>query len=121
MAATNEHAYAHLLPPAWKSVITEWLKEDCPSFDWGGYVVGEEVRTATLYQKQPGVVAGVPFFDEVFHQVGCKVEWSTQEGAFNSPQGKSAVAKVTGPVRNILLGERVALNTLARCSGIATA
>jgi nicotinate-nucleotide pyrophosphorylase (carboxylating) len=27
---------------------------------------------------------------------------------------------VRGPVRNILLGERVALNTLARCSGIAT-
>lgn len=29
-------------------------------------------------------------------------------------------ATVRGPVRKILLGERVALNTLARCSGIAT-
>lgn len=34
---------------------------------------------------------------------------------------KIAVAQVSGPVRNLLLGERVALNTLARCSGIATA
>ncbi|KAL8951895.1 MAG: hypothetical protein Q9222_002170, partial [Ikaeria aurantiellina] len=29
-------------------------------------------------------------------------------------------ATVRGPIRKILLGERVALNTLARCSGIAT-
>ncbi len=30
------------------------------------------------------------------------------------------VATVRGPMRKILLGERVALNLLARCSGIAT-
>ena len=30
------------------------------------------------------------------------------------------VATVTGPTRKLLLGERVALNTLARCSGVAT-
>ena len=29
-------------------------------------------------------------------------------------------ATVRGPVRKLLLGERVALNTLARCSGVAT-
>ncbi len=34
--------------------------------------------------------------------------------------GKVAVATVTGPVRKLLLGERVALNTLSRCSGVAT-
>jgi len=33
---------------------------------------------------------------------------------------KVEVAKVTGPARNILLGERTALNLLARASGIAT-
>lgn len=31
-----------------------------------------------------------------------------------------AVATVRGPARKLLLGERVALNALARCSGIAT-
>lgn len=30
------------------------------------------------------------------------------------------VATVTGKARHLLLGERVALNLLARCSGIAT-
>lgn len=44
--------YAHLLPPSWEATIVEWLKEDCPSFDWGGYVVGDTERTATLLCKQ---------------------------------------------------------------------
>lgn len=71
-------------------------------------------------------MAGVPFFDEVFKQLECSVEWHYKEGdriAASTPGGKVkvAVATVTGPSRRILLGERVALNTLARCSGIATA
>jgi len=43
---------AHLLPPSWKSVITAWLAEDTPSFDCGGFVVGEEEQEAFLYGKQ---------------------------------------------------------------------
>ena len=41
-----------------------------------------------------------------------------KEGVEFSPVAK--VATVIGPARQLLLGERVALNTLARCSGIAT-
>ncbi|EPQ26375.1 uncharacterized protein PFL1_06023 [Pseudozyma flocculosa PF-1] len=125
MAATQTHSYAHLLPPSWKGKIAEWLKEDCPSFDWGGYVVGEDTKRATLWCKSEGVLAGVPFFDEVFKQLECTVEWKYKEGDYlSSSDGKKvkvAVAEVRGPSRKILLGERVALNTLARCSGIATA
>jgi len=47
-----------------------------------------------------------------------RVEWHMKEGTEFDPVAK--VATVTGPARNLLLGERVALNTLARCSGIAT-
>lgn len=47
-----------------------------------------------------------------------RVEWYVQEGEAFEPV--MHVATVTGPMRKILLGERVALNTLARCSGIAT-
>jgi nicotinate-nucleotide pyrophosphorylase (carboxylating) len=46
------------------------------------------------------------------------VEWHVKEGA--SFQPVTHCATVRGPVRHLLLGERVALNTLARCSGIAT-
>ncbi|EAT80582.2 hypothetical protein SNOG_12170 [Parastagonospora nodorum SN15] len=70
-------AVAHLLPQTYKRYISEWLEEDTPSFDYGGFVVGDDVSEAKLLGKS-----------EVF--------------------------------RKLLLGERVALNTLARCSGIAT-
>lgn len=43
--------YAHLLPPSWKAVITSWLAEDTPSFDYGGFVVGEGMEEATLWGK----------------------------------------------------------------------
>jgi len=59
------------------------------------------------------------------------VQWHYAEGTYvratdsvpGTPAGrvKVAVASVSGPARYLLLGERVALNTLARCSGIATA
>ncbi|ORX54063.1 nicotinate-nucleotide diphosphorylase [Hesseltinella vesiculosa] len=111
--------YAHLLATNYKRIIADYLQEDVPSFDYGGYVVGEEPQEATLYCKAEGVLAGVPFFDEVFHQLGCSVEWFNMEGELLNPQGKLAVARVTGPARKILLGERTALNILCRCSGIA--
>jgi nicotinate-nucleotide pyrophosphorylase len=117
----------HLLPPSWKTSITAWLAEDVPSFDWGGFVVGESPRSATLWGKSAGILAGVPFFDEVFRQCGCTVEWHAKEGSHIQGQRrrelgthKSKLATVSGPTRGILLGERTALNILARCSGIAS-
>ncbi|KAK7962890.1 nicotinate-nucleotide diphosphorylase (carboxylating) [Apiospora aurea] len=113
---------AHLLPPSWKAQITAWLAEDTPSFDYAGFVVGEHARTATLWGKSRGVLAGVPFFDEIFAQCGCRVEWHLTEGdeVSDNTNSKTKVATVTGPARGLLLAERVGLNLLARCSGIAT-
>ncbi|KAJ7284025.1 Quinolinate phosphoribosyl transferase [Mycena rebaudengoi] len=113
-------SYAHLLPPSWKPQVTAWLAEDTPSFDYGGYVVGEAVREAYLFGKGkvPAVLAGSPFFTEVFTQLGCEVVWHVEEGESFEPV--KHVATVTGQARHLLLGERVALNMLARCSGIAT-
>lgn len=117
-----EHgALADLLPPSWKTQVSAWLAEDTPSFDYGGFVVGDVARTATLWGKSAGVVAGTPFFNEVFAQCGCVVTWHMAEGSEMAAQVPTAVATVTGPARGLLLGERVALNTLARCSGVATA
>lgn len=125
MAAPSSNPdFSALLPPNLSPLITSWLAEDTPSFDYGGFVVGNAPRTATLFCKSPGLLAGVPFFDAVFAHLNCEVKWNYSEGTNLDPSsqgGKIAVATVTGPTRNLLLGERVALNTLARCSGIATA
>jgi hypothetical protein len=65
--------YSHLLPPSWKSQISAWLDEDTPSFDYGGFVVGEAPREAFLLGKgsQRAVLAGTPFVDEIFCLLGC--------------------------------------------------
>ncbi|KAI4212832.1 MAG: hypothetical protein LQ351_004535 [Letrouitia transgressa] len=118
LQASEHGKVANLLPPSYKRMASEWLKEDCPSFDYGGFVVGEDVKEARLLGKSAGMLAGVPFFDEVFRQLDCTVEWHLAEGDTFEPIKHCAT--VRGPVRNLLLGERVALNALARCSGIAT-
>ncbi|KAF9464360.1 Quinolinate phosphoribosyl transferase [Collybia nuda] len=114
------NSFEHLLPPSWKAQVAAWLAEDTPSFDYGGYVVGEAHREAFLFGKgkNTAVLAGSPFFTEVFNQIGCEVEWHVKEGDTFEPV--KHVATVRGKARYLLLGERVALNMLARCSGIAT-
>ena len=130
-------SFEHLLPPSWRQHVAGWLVEDTPSFDYGGYVVGDVLREAFLFGKgsQPAVLAGSPFVDEIFAQLDCKyvlqdssgqkrlliiyrVEWHVKEGDTFKPV--KHVATVKGKARFLLLGERVALNLLARCSGIAT-
>ena len=69
--ASSHGSVAHLLPQTYKRMISGWLEEDCPSFDYGGFVVGEANAKAYLLGKSPGMVAGVPFFDEVFRQLDC--------------------------------------------------
>lgn len=123
MSLATDCKYSTLLPPNWRTKVTEWLQEDIPSFDYGGFVVGDKQDTATLYCKANGVLAGRPMFDEVFRQCDCLVEWLYDEGtSFVLPTNtdRIAVAYVYGSARNILIGERTGLNMLARCSGIAT-
>lgn len=44
-------AVSHLLPQSYKRTIAAWLEEDTPSFDYGGFVVGEEMAEARLLGK----------------------------------------------------------------------
>jgi len=115
--------YHHLLQLEWdRSKVLTRLKEDIPSFDYAGFVVGDKIEEATLYCKAEGVLAGCPFFDEIFRSLDCEVVWNVKEGTELSGSNSSriVVAKVRGQSRKILVGERTALNILARASGIAT-
>jgi len=43
---------SHLIPPAALSrLATAWLEEDTPSFDYGGFVVGDGLAEARLLGK----------------------------------------------------------------------
>jgi len=116
-------SFAAALPPYYRETVAGWLRDDCPSLDVGGLVVGDTQTEATLWCKSSGVLAGVPFFDATFDAIGgCSVSWLVEEGALiDASKGKVKVATVSGPARRLLLGERTALNALARASGVASA
>ena len=104
-------------------LAASWLREDVPSLDVGGAVVGAGAGEAVLWMKQSGVLAGAPFVDAVFAQLGCAVQWKLAEGSrvHVGPGQRVEAARVTGPMNRLLQGERSALNCIARVSGIATA
>lgn len=108
-----------LPPPTLAALASSWLQEDCPGLHATALVTGAAPSQAALWAKSPGVLAGRPFVDAIFAQLGCQVSWLLPEGSKLVPVTK--VAEVRGPAHHLLLGERVALNTLARCSGIASA
>ncbi|XP_009197116.1 nicotinate-nucleotide pyrophosphorylase [carboxylating] isoform X4 [Papio anubis] len=111
---------ALLLPPVTLAALVDsWLREDCPGLNYAALVSGAGPSQAVLWAKSPGVLAGRPFFDAIFTQLNCQVSWFLPEGSKLVPVAR--VAEVRGPAHSLLLGERVALNTLARCSGIASA
>ena len=90
--------------------------------------MGNSIQTAELWIKSSGVLAGIPFFNAVFAACGqCSIDWEDAAiegtnfdvGAENGGQ-KIKLATVTGPVSHLLRGERTALNSMSRCSGVAT-
>lgn len=118
--------WAHVLPSDGRldALVREWLSSDCPSFDVGGFVVGAAPAEAHLLGKTAGVLAGVPFADAVCRVAGVEVEWLVADGHVISEEdaaAKAVLAKVRGPVRQVLLAERTILNIMTRASGIATA
>ena len=92
---------------------------DCSAPHNAGHARAESPEEAILLGKTKCILTGVPFFEAVFHELGCTVEWLAKEGDVIEPPMKVAI--VRGPCRCILLGERTALNIITRASGIATA
>jgi nicotinate-nucleotide pyrophosphorylase (carboxylating) len=73
-----------------------------------------------LASREEGVLAGSALVDEVYRQVDPDVEvrWLLHDG--DSVEAGSEIAEIVGPLRAVLTGERVALNFLCHCSGIAS-
>ena len=102
-------------------IIYNSLKEDIPYEDITTNSIVPETSTASvdLIAKGTGVAAGLDVFKRVFALIGqVKVELYLNDGDEVSPGIK--VASIKGNARNILTGERTALNLLQKMSGIAT-
>lgn len=98
------------------------LQEDITSEDVSTNSVMPESKPGTvdLICKQDGIIAGLGVFERVFQlldaQTSAKFECS--DGDF--VKKGQLLGTVTGDIRVLLSGERVALNYLQRMSGIAT-
>ncbi len=109
------------VPPDLGEQVARALAEDVGTGDLTAALVpaGRPGR-ATLITREPAVVCGQPWFNEVFRQLdpSVQVSWSVTEGA-SVPAGQ-LLCRLEGPARSLLTGERTALNFLQTLSGTAT-
>jgi nicotinate-nucleotide pyrophosphorylase (carboxylating) len=99
--------------------VSGWLHEDVGAGDLTSLAVVDETATceADLRLKEAGVVCGPEEAAGVFGALGAVLEPLVAEGEWVDP---GPVARVAGPARAVLAGERLALNLVGRLSGIAT-
>lgn len=103
-------------------LILEALREDISSEDVTTNSVMKEAVAGEvdLICKQDGIIAGLDVFKRVFELLDpmVDVEFYCKDG--DQVENGQLMGKVTGDIRVLLSGERVALNYLQRMSGIAT-
>lgn len=98
------------------------LEEDISSEDVSTNAVMPEYKKGTvdLICKEDGIIAGLDVFGRVFHLLDTStvIDYKVKDG--DEVKKGQLMATVTGDIRVLLSGERVALNYLQRMSGIAT-
>lgn len=98
------------------------LEEDITSEDVSTNAVMREYQKGTvdLICKEDGIIAGLDIYGRVFELLdpNTKIDYKVKDGEF--VKSGDLLAIVTGDIRVLLSGERVALNYLQRMSGIAT-
>ncbi len=87
-------------------------------------IPADRMASARVITREAGVFCGQPWVDEVFLQLKAqlggevKVEWLVQDGEVLSPNQE--LFRLHGPARQLLTGERNALNFVQTLSGVAT-
>lgn len=103
-------------------VVRLALQEDVGPGDLTSrFLVPADARgSAVFLVKADGVLAGLPVLQPLFAELDASVEVDllVEDGAQVSRGAR--IARVRGPLRSLLTGERSALNFLQRLSGIAT-
>ena len=104
------------------ALIINALKEDRPYEDiTTENLIGKDQKSeGNLISNGDGIISGTKVFSRVFEILDSeiKVEFFKKDG--DSIISGEIVGKIYGNTRNILIGERVALNFLQRMSGISS-
>lgn len=77
-------------------------------------------QSGKFIAKEAGVIAGLEVAQAVFAILDGRVQFTAHLADGDSVEKGQVFAEITGPVRAILSGERLALNFMQRMSGIAT-
>ncbi len=84
-------------------------------------IAADHRSMATLVSRQPGTIAGLAAATSVFALIDDAVEVRPEVADGDRVAAGAVLARVEGPTRAILTGERTCLNLLGRLSGVATA
>ena len=122
-ALIEELRGAGLVPEEVWEAVARAVDEDLPGEDVtsAATIPADQLGTADLVSREAGCVAGVAVAEVVFrHVVGpdVRIDRPVADGAVVTPG--TTLLTVSGPVQQLLIAERTALNYLCRLSGIAT-
>ncbi len=98
--------------------IDRWLSEDVPFWDISSVHLPDNIQNAKIIAKQDGIVSGIHVVIRIFEKLNVKVFVKVKEGQI--VHKGDVIMDVSGNNKQILEGERVALNILSHMSGIAT-
>ncbi|MFW6022529.1 MAG: carboxylating nicotinate-nucleotide diphosphorylase [Halanaerobiaceae bacterium] len=105
-----------------QDIIERSIQEDIWTGDLTGNLLidNSSVGKAFIIAKEEGIIAGLPIAEKVFLRLTDEIifKYLLTDGTMVQPG--DIIAEVKGPAREILKGERIALNFLQRMSGIAT-
>ena len=105
-----------------KSACKLALNEDLyPSGDITSNLLNNhEIAKVKMTCNQKGIVGGLKFAKQTFELIDKKIKFKIKKKEGSKINKKTVVATIDGDLKNILTGERVALNYVSHISGIAT-
>ena len=105
-----------------KSACKLALNEDLyPSGDITSNLLNNhEIAKVKMICNQKGIVGGLEFAKQTFDLIDKKIKFKIKKKEGSKINKKVVVATIEGDLKNILTGERVALNFVSHISGIAT-
>ena len=79
-----------------------------------------KIISAKIITNQDAIIAGIEFAKQTFNLIDNKIKFIIKKKDGSLVKKNSIIALIKGKAKNILIGERVALNFLSHLSGIAT-
>ena len=105
-----------------KSTCKLALNEDLyPSGDITSDLINNNInKKVKMISNQSGIIGGLAFAKETFKLIDKKIKFIIKKKEGSYIQKGNIVAIIEGNLKNILIGERVALNFVSHISGIAS-